>query len=338
MSIEDWLRKAREAIEVTDDELKEARRRRELIAEELRVEFPGARVYFNGSLAHGDALDPLSDFDLGVVIPDPAQQFGPGKASADELKTRASGAIRRALIAEYPKLRVEVEGRKRSLLVRFSHPVTPRATDFTGDVICAVDHPVRGLWIPKDSTWDRSDPETHTRLVLEANKKTSAGFAKTVRLLKYWNGAHDGVFCSWHLKVLALPTVSSGPQIDSLRSFFAGAIRQVTAGPTPDPAFVGPSILPQVDAEEAVKRLREALDLVEAAIKAEAEGRPLGAQAELSNLLPEIVPAPDSSSLRDEERDAAKARLASRGSVSVGSGTEISLPRNRGWSDDPSPN
>ena len=83
---EQLLRDARREIEVCDAELAEARRRRNAIVGCLKAEFPGSRVYVNGSVAHGDALSPLSDVDLGVVVPDPNRHFGPeGKGQAASL-------------------------------------------------------------------------------------------------------------------------------------------------------------------------------------------------------------------------------------------------------------
>jgi hypothetical protein len=56
--LEELLTQARHYIEVTAEEIEEARRRRAGIADALRAEFLGSRIYFNGSLAHGDALTP----------------------------------------------------------------------------------------------------------------------------------------------------------------------------------------------------------------------------------------------------------------------------------------
>jgi hypothetical protein len=78
-ALEKILNAARQKIQVTEGELHEARRRRGAITKALRREFPGSRAYVNGSIAHGDALTPLTDVDLGVVVPDPDHTYGPGK-------------------------------------------------------------------------------------------------------------------------------------------------------------------------------------------------------------------------------------------------------------------
>ena len=332
MTIASLLEDARRQIAVDDEELLEAKRRRGLVAEALRDEFRGARIYFNGSVAHGDANDPLTDFDMGVVVPNPNSEFGPGRKSAAELKRRAAAAIGAALRDEFPKLRLEQEGRKRSVLVRFSDPVTPRADDFTGDVICAVDHSERGLWIPRHDGWDRSHPEEHTRLVKAANARTAVMYARTIRLLKHWSGHHGDPLCSWHLKALALaPLRRPQPLIEALEAFFVHSGEAVASGPTPDPAHVGRGILSLIAPEDAVGRLQTALDHVRTATSAEHQGFPCRAQAELASLLPDIVPAPPQSALADEDRRREVARLVGGSATGVGPGSTVVLPGNRGW-------
>lgn len=51
-----------------------------MIAAALRAEFPGSKVYVNGSVAHGDALTPLTDVDVGVIVAEAQQTHGPGSA------------------------------------------------------------------------------------------------------------------------------------------------------------------------------------------------------------------------------------------------------------------
>ncbi len=333
-SIAKLLEDARKEIAVTPEEIEEARRRRELVAAALKGEFPGSRIYFNGSLAHGDANDPLADFDIGVVVPNPEGEYGPNGRSSEELKDRARDAVKTALGDEFPNLRVEVEGRKRSVLIRFSDPVTARADDFTGDIICAVDHEDRGLWIPKNDTWDRSHPEEHTRLVRDAIDQTEVVFAHSIRLLKHWNGHHGRPFCPWHIKALALDSITKPlPLVEALEAFFSEALAGLKEGTTPDPAGVGSNISPNVTLEDARKKLSQALDHIRAAREAEEEERPLRAQAEMASVLKDIVPEPDPGALADEDRKTEIGRISVGASTGVGSGAGVALPRSRGWSD-----
>ena len=99
-SLETLLTEARKRIEVMPEELDEARRRRSLIALILMKEFPGSRVYVNGSIAHGDALTPLTDVDLGVVDLDLDDEYGPGNKGPAALQERAARALRAGLREE----------------------------------------------------------------------------------------------------------------------------------------------------------------------------------------------------------------------------------------------
>ncbi|MCX4539943.1 hypothetical protein [Streptomyces sp. NBC_01565] len=110
-SLQQLLEEARRQIEVTDDELAEAKRRRQLLANALGRAFPGSAIYFNGSVAHGDANTPLTDVDLGAKLsPEDAQGFGPDGDDALPLMERARDAIREDLADEFPQLTVEVAG------------------------------------------------------------------------------------------------------------------------------------------------------------------------------------------------------------------------------------
>lgn len=334
MNIAQILEAARRLVEVDLDELKEARRRRDLVQTALRQEFPGCRVYFNGSVAHGDAIDPLADFDIGVVVPNSDGEYGLGKKSASELKERARRALKDALRDEFPELRIEVEGRKRSVLIRFAQAISAGGRDFTGDVICAVDHPERGLFIPRFDSWDRSAPEVHTELVLGAIDRTRTVYAKTIRLLKHWNIHHGSAFCSWHIKVLALEAIPTEvPLVEALRSFFSSARAVLESGPTADPAGVGPDIKLNVTVSEAIAKLGVALGHITGATEAEAANRPVKARAYLAALFPDIVDVPTAVDLANEDRCFEIDRLKRGSLAGVGTGSNIVIPRSRGWGD-----
>lgn len=332
MTIEQLLNKARKRIAVTDEELVEAKRRRKLVADALKAEF-GGRIYFNGSVAHGDANDPLTDFDLGVVIPDPDGTYGPDGKGPGELQERARKAIHDALIDEFPNLRIEVAGLKRSILVRFSAPVSDRLDDLTGDVIVALDRGEPGLWIPRHDSWDASHPEMHTTLILAGIAATLMTLARANRLLKHWSGRHDDPLCSWHIKVLALDAITKHmPLIDALEAFFEHAHKALGNGDTPDPANVGPDIAPRVDHDHARSRLQTALDEVRAAKQAERDDRPVRAQAHLANVLPDIVDQPTAQAIADEDRETELKRLRAAGNLTgVGVGSGLTLPNTRAW-------
>jgi predicted nucleotidyltransferase len=342
MAIESLIDDARGAIEVTDRELDEARDRRRKIALALRAAFPGSRIYVNGSLAHGDAITPLNDIDVGVVVADVAEDYGPGRRGPRELMERARDAIREYLGEEFPKLTVTIEGQRRAVLVRFGDPVTAGQQDFTADVIVTIDNPDgAGLFIPNllvdgvfVNGWERSDPETHLELVKAAIEDTKVVFARTVRLLKYWSRRHSRPMCSWNIKVLALDCITEPmPLAEALRSFFTYAAKELkqNQGLTPDPAHVADPIKLNLATREVITRLRTAEGHITRALEHDAAGRPASAQHELAMLLPDIVPDADPSEVEAEEADRLTGTARTGTSVGVGAGSALSIPNSRAW-------
>ncbi len=308
LKLEEVIDEVRKAIQVSDPELAEARKRRSALAAALLDEFPGARIYINGSVAHGDALTPLADVDLGIVVPDPDNEYGPGEYGPKRLKVRAAEAIRQGVKEEYGELEVVVEGRKRSLLVRFRDPVAPGRPDFTADVIVAIDNPeAAGLFIPSYHTWDRAHPERHTELVRAANKDTKASFARVVRLLKHWNRSNSKPLCSWNIKALALDCITTRTALlPGVQTWFQHAIEQLSIEETPDPAGVAKNPIKLNDKmtrTEIVRRLTRSLETLERAIELEKTGYPILAYDQLTKFLNdrEILPAPDSVAVMLEE-------------------------------------
>jgi len=334
-TLQQLLDEARRQIEVSDEELDEARRRRGLLEAALRDEFPGCRVYLNGSVAHGDALTPLTDVDIGGIAFGDVDVYGPGREGPRDPMERARDAIKRHLGDEFPKLRVVIEGQRRAVLVSFGDPVTPGTPDFTADVIIGVDNEQGvGIFIPNllEDDWDPSAPEEHTALIRGANDRTARVYARTIRLLKFWNCRHGEPVCSWLLKVLGLPSVTTAmPLAEALRAFFAYATTALRTGPIEDPLGVSGPIAPNLPLAEVLARFDEGLRLITEAIEAEAAGRPVRAQHVLARLFPGIVPVPSADDLREEEaaRIAADAR---RGiSTGVGTGANLAIPSARAW-------
>jgi predicted nucleotidyltransferase len=336
-SLEGLLEEARHRIEVKPLELDVARSRRLEIAEILRREFAGCRIYYNGSVAHGDALTPLVDVDLGIVVPDPEHNYGPGKRGPGDLKERAAEALRIGLRPKYGDLRIEVKGRKRSILVRFRDPLRSGWEDFTADVIVAVDNPSgRGLYIPRHETWDRSDPEAHTELVLDAINKSRKIYARGVRLVKHWARQYDKpALCSWHIKALALGCLTTkGSNLEALESWFEHAIAELNQGDTPDPAQVGPAIkAPDNDRRAAVRRLEKAQDQLREAVKLEAEGWPVLAHDALAKLFgdPDMMPRPTQPKVVAENAARLLAESGPARQISTAATPMATVPAVRSW-------
>lgn len=342
-ALEDLLADALERIQVHPDELAEAKRRRNAVAAALRKEFSSgddrARTYVNGSVAHGDALTPLVDVDLGVVVPDPDGEYGPGKKGPLKLKERAADAVRRELKEEFGDLRIEVKGRKRSVLIRFNEPMRPGWDDFTADIIVGLDNPSGGgLYIPRDSTWDRSDPEEHTDLVVDAIERTEVTFARVVRLLKHWLRQFEHPpLCSWHVKALALDSITKPTSLlDGLLTWFRDAAAALDAGPTPDPAGVGPDIkTADPDRKAVAHQLHAAADELAAAIQLEAEGWPALAHDKLADFFDDeaMLPRPDSGAVVREDiaRRTRSTKLQRRPDLRPVARTASTGPQVRSW-------
>lgn len=340
-TLDQLLAAALERIQVTRAEIAEARRRRDLVATALTARFPHCRIYVNGSIAHGDALNPLTDVDLGVVIHDPGGTYGPGKRGPSELQEQAAAAIKAELASKYPKLRVELAGRKRSLLIRFGDPVARGQDDFTADVIVAIDNPdAAGLFIPRYTSWDRSDPEKHTKLILSALDDTDVAYARVVRLVKHWNRSlATAPLCSWNIKALALGSITRPVDLlDGLHLWFTDAIADLRIAETEDPAGVAEKpIKLNVPRTKAVTILQEGRDRLDEARSYQDEGYLVLAHESLAKLFndPEMLPRPDADDVRVQyaayRRDHAPARPRPVPSIGVRGPAPSAAPRVRSW-------
>lgn len=323
-TLETILEDARKRIQVLPEELKEARERRDKIRAVLEREFTSSPTYVNGSVAHGDALNPLTDVDVGVIVSGAGSTYGPGKVGPRELMDRAADAVREALRDEYDGLVVTVEGQRRAVWVQFRTPVTTYAKDFTADIIVAVDNPSgEGLFIPNaiQGTWDRAHPQKHTELVLAANKDSRGTYTHAVRLLKHWCRMNGKPLCSWNIKALALGCLTeSQPMMDALQTCFSYSIIELGKGLTKDPAgVVDKPIVLNEKPSVVLNRLRVASGHLVAARRFEDEGYPMLAWQELSDLFNDqaMLPTPPAGPLLAEEQRRRTAGAAGVAALSV---------------------
>lgn len=346
-TLEEHLEAARHRIQVDDDELTEARRRRRLLSDALEHEFVGSDTYINGSVAHGDALTPLTDVDLGVIVEESKHTHGPGKKGCSDLQERAADAMREALKPEFPHASVEWRGRRRSVLVRFRKPVDPAEDDFTADVIVAIDNTHgEGLFIPNYLGWDRSHPQEHTRLVKAANDGSRSTYARVVRLLKHWNRRNGHPLCSWNIKALALAVLTRpGRLLDGVLAWFDHAIDSLDQGLTEDPAQVADKPSPinkDMTLRQVVDQLEDARDQLRAAVRLERQGWPLQAQEQLAKFFndEDMMPMPDPAHLRQEFARRFRPGSSANGTAAAGVGLGVAAasseprpkPAVRSWS------
>lgn len=137
----DVLEEIRQEISASDDDLREARKRRDLVLK-AAASFPGTlRTFKSGSVAHGNVNNPVDDADGGMVLdrrvyvelgPDSADGEGP-EDIVNEVRDHVMGIVRET----YPKARSRLI--KRATLIRFNEP-NADGVDPSIDL--------EGLWIP----------------------------------------------------------------------------------------------------------------------------------------------------------------------------------------------
>ncbi|KQY96820.1 hypothetical protein ASD19_09730 [Microbacterium sp. Root53] len=187
--------------------------------------------------------------------------------------------------------------------------MTPGQSDFTADVITAIDNPAgEGLYIPNYLAWDRSHPERHTEMVKSANKMTRSSFARGTRLMKHWSRTHDKPICSWNIKALALGCITAPiTMTDYISIWLSHAIAQLSIGETPDPAGVsGPiKINEKFTRPQVVAAFRQAQADFELALQYEREGYPMLALNQLAIFFGDenMMPKPDQDEVKRIARE-----------------------------------
>jgi hypothetical protein len=237
--LDKWLAQRAAAVTATEVELNLAGRRADAVVAALGRIYPGASVYDTGSIAHGDALSPLNDIDLGVILEKWPDRGTGQDRPLDEMR-RAAGELENELKGQFPRLTADWEN-KRSIVLNFNEPQAPGAEDFTCDVIIARPGPGRDtLLIPNtelEAGWDENAPVFHRELMRRADRTSGGSFSQTVRLVKHWrNGYNPKPLYSWNIKTLAVEAGSeSARPFEGLHRFFAYAVHAVAEGPTENP-------------------------------------------------------------------------------------------------------
>lgn len=253
--------RVRKEIQVDQDVLKEAKKRRELVKEIASAYLGFVRTFNSGSTAHGTAKKPLPDADCGAVLDrrshtayGPDSELGRGP---NELVQKVARFVEVEVRRSYPSAEVKIT--KRAIDISFNAPVG--GEDPSVDLIVALtrrDEP--GLWIPNTgrNVWNASDPEKHTELLTAEPKSLRVYRARLIRLAKVAVGRHDdkAVMISFNIEALALRHVTevSGLAV-GLRDLFLAMSNDIARGLTPDPAGVSPPIkLPLGITQETASR------------------------------------------------------------------------------------
>lgn len=320
----DVLEEIRQEISATHDDLREARKRRDLVLE-AAASFPGAlRTFKSGSVAHGNVNNPVDDADGGMVLdrrvyvelgPDSPDSEGP-EDIVDDVRGHVMALVRQT----YPDARSRLI--KRAILIRFNEPNTDDVDPSVDLVVALTRKDADGVWIPnrdKDD-WDASDPEEHTRLLTTGGKDLRVHRARVIRLAKAAiKDDSTPALISFNVEALALEHVAQIKTLaESLQLFFDEAASSIKNGLTDDPAGVSGKIkLPDgMTRERSSKRLQHFADKVQEAID-HSDDRNAVEEA-LADLYPDQLP---------EARRSAKAQLADairRGdTATIGTGLAI---------------
>jgi hypothetical protein len=260
----DHLEAVRAQIAPIDVVLAEARSRLRDVRG-LASTFPGAlRTYASGSLAHRTVNHPVSDGDGGVVLDRrsyPALGPDGGGEQPREIVAELCELLAPTLRQIYPKARCGTS--KRGPKIWFGAPI--EGQDPTVDLVVALTRKNgSGLWIPnlEKNIWEASNPEAHTAMIGGGATTLDRTRRRVIRLAKAWNKQFSTpAFCSFHLSILALESVTSGLGVArSLQGFFDDAASSLTDAGTPDPAGVSANIKPLLAASTATDRLRKAAD------------------------------------------------------------------------------
>lgn len=291
---EEVLEEIRGEISADDDDLREARKRRDLVLEAAE-DFGVLRTFKSGSVAHGDVNNPVSDADGGAVLdrrsyltlgPDSTEEEGPDEIM-DEIRKHVMAILRE----EYPEARSRLI--KRAILIRFNNPNADGVDPSVDLVIALTRKEGDGIWIPNRDydDWDASDPECHTRLLAAEPKGLRRHRARVIRLAKAAiKGDSTPALISFNVEALALEhIVEVGGLIHSLQRFFAEASSSIKAGLTEDPAEVSGKIkLPDgMTRTRAAKRLSFFAEKAQEAIDAEDRE---AAEAALAEVYPDQLP------------------------------------------------
>ncbi|GAA2640958.1 hypothetical protein [Streptomyces vastus] len=282
-------------IAITNSEYAEAKKRLNVLSSALTEGF-SQEVYINGSIAHGDALSPLNDVDLGVVLGEPWAARERWR-SPEAIMKCACEVIETLARKRYPGISAEFAGQKRAVVVQFGDDARKPYRDFTADVIVALDYQEgRGVLIPnlQRQGWDRSDPIKHSEMIRLANSSTDLSFNAVVRIAKQWNRETGQPLSSWNIKALALSCITRPTTLtEGLCTFFHYANEALSSGLTPDPAGIGAPIGLEMRRSKVLAHLTNACDTFDRVIENAASGSLLETRTSLHQLFPTLHIFPD---------------------------------------------
>jgi hypothetical protein len=275
MDLNDAFDKLQRAADADPDQVKEARRRRDLFEEAFGPETDVPEVVPSGSLARRTQREPINDVD-GVVVFEQAdhEDWGADGDSAGDALDYLQGRVKELLGTADGTVAKEIrlaKARNHSVKCWFDDPDDPDA--FTVDAMPALRQPGGELLVPEkeNRTWIRTHPEDLIRRVADRQKEWDQ-FVPLVRVLKLWNDGQGGPMKSLVVEVLALhhlPQETSRPR--AIERFFHAAYAAIDQ-PVEDPAGFCGEIQPDLDRPAVKKLLDDAAGSAWKAVNAQDSG------------------------------------------------------------------
>jgi hypothetical protein len=328
----------RTKIAADDKVLKEARARRDLVAESAMGIEGSLRWFRSGSVAHAMVNRPVSDADSGLVLDRRAYPaLGPDgdDEGPDEIVDQLQDLVGPKVRKKYPK--AVVKKSRRGLLVEFNEPVTEDEDPSVDLIVTLTRKDADGLRIPdrhKDD-WTPSHPEKHTELFTSGSREPRALRARVVRMAKAWNNQWDEgdrALSSFNIAALAWEYVDDGsvPLDEALAGWFRYARDELDKAETKDPAGVSEPIRLLLSKNEVVERLGAASDDLDEALANDADEDKV--REALSRVYREYVDGPRSGkeALAAALRSGNQGVGASKAGLVVGGGTAMKTTRSFG--------
>jgi hypothetical protein len=302
----------RKKIAAADKVLKEARARRDLVAESA-MEIEGSLRWFrSGSVAHAMVNKPVSDADGGLVLDRRSYPtLGPDgdNEGPDEVTDELCEIVRPKVREKYPNATVGKS--RRGLLVEFKEPVTTEEDPSVDLIVTLTRRDADGLWIPdreakaEKDKWAPSHPEKHTDLFTGGAEAVRTLRARVARMAKAWNNhwdEGDRALSSFNIATLAWEYVDDGsvPLDEALAGWFRYARDELDKAETEDPAGVSDPIRMLLPKGEVVKRLGAAADDMDEALANEDDEDKV--REALSRVYPDYIDTPGKSTLAEALR------------------------------------
>jgi hypothetical protein len=285
--VDDAFQNLKSNLEITATEQAQAKSRHEAIRDHVRQHIDLCDDFLTGSYRRATKTKRLKDVDIFCVV-----KGGGDDAGLRDMSPKAVlGHLQNVLAKKYPAPSIG----RRSCTIEFGQE--DAVVSF--DIVPAFDRTNGGYELPDAvvGDWIASNPRLHHEKTTAKNAQCSGLWIPFVKMIKGWNREWGKpVRPSFLLEVMALDRVRSpfGSFQDEISWFLASAADQIQ-NEWPDPAGLGPDVNSSMAAHEKVRaaeRLRDALQIAEAAMELEESGKERAAVEKWRELFGNRMPRP----------------------------------------------